>query len=333
MSPTLRPNRSQLLNGSAALLLSGGLLWLFFSRVDLGALAEALKGLDWRWVALAVAVQLLAYLVQALRWRRLIEPEGSSLPYRPLWAATASGWTFNTLLPLRLGNVARPWFAARWVSASFPLLLSTAILEMIFDLWAGVVMLGLLLAVWPKDIAFGGLGAGSGTGMVLLSLGLVLVLLWLSSPRNQAGVVSLLERYPVTKRWVPHAEDGFAGLATLRSWRAFGSVVLYTLLFWFVWGLAIHVVLVAFGLDMAWVATLFVECTLAISTSVPQGPGFLGVFQWVVDEALRLWSVPAAEAQAVALVLWAVSYGPVCMIGIWETYRHEARYRPTVRSS
>jgi hypothetical protein len=50
----------------------------------------------------------------------------------------------------------------------------------------------------------------------------------------------------------------------------------------------------------------------------------LGVFQWVVDEALRLWSVPAAEAQAVALVLWGVSYVPVSLLGIWETLRNEA---------
>lgn len=325
MSEALRPSRSQVLNGLAALSLSAGLLWLFFSRVDLEALWDALRGLDWRWVVLAVWIQLLAYLVQAARWRRLVQPDGGALPFKPLWGATASGWTFNTLLPLRLGNVVRPWFAARWTSASFPLLLSTSVLEMVFDLWAGVVMLGLLIAVWPPDIAFGGMGSGSGTGLVLLSLGLLLGLLWLSAPRHQARVLRLLRRVRFTQRWSQHVEEAFHGLATLRSWSAFGSVVAYTALFWFVWGLAIHVVLFAFGLNTAWVATLFVECTLAISTSVPQGPGFLGVFQWVVDEALRLWSVPAAEAQAVALVLWGVSYVPVCLIGIWETYRHEAR--------
>lgn len=324
MSATLRPNRSQMLNGTAGLLLSAGLLWLFFSRVDLDALYGALRDLDWRWVGLAAGIQLVAYLVQAARWRRLIQPAGGDLPLRRLWAATASGWTFNTLLPLRLGNVVRPWFAARWVKASFPLLLSTAVLEMVFDLWAGVVMLGLLISVWPPDIAFGGLGAGSGTGMVVLSLGLLVGLLWLSGPRQQAWLVEQLGRVPFTKRWVAYLEEAFQGLATLRSWSSFGSVVAYTAVFWFAWGLAIHVVLIAFGLNTAWVATLFVECTLAISTSVPQGPGFLGVFQWVVDEALRLWSVPAAEAQAVALVLWGVSYVPISLLGIWETLRNEA---------
>ena len=63
----------------------------------------------------------------------------------------------------------------------------------------------------------------------------------------------------------------------------------------------------AFGVDVGLLAGCLLTTALAISVSIPQAPGFLGVFQLAVTLVLvKIFGVDEAVAKAAAIVLWTV---------------------------
>ncbi|MBW2257981.1 MAG: hypothetical protein JRI25_25730, partial [Deltaproteobacteria bacterium] len=66
---------------------------------------------------------------------------------------------------------------------------------------------------------------------------------------------------------------------------------------------------------------LFIAVALTASISVPQAPGYLGLFQVVMENAAMLWGVPEAVAEAESFVLWFVYVGPITLAGLWYAFR------------
>ena len=84
-----------------------GLLYLGVRGLDLGALAAALAQVDGGWLAAAVALQSLSLLFGGLAWQVGLTAGVARLPVRHVVAAHWIGQAANTLLPVRLGEVAR----------------------------------------------------------------------------------------------------------------------------------------------------------------------------------------------------------------------------------
>src|ERR1017187_1343425 len=81
-------------------------LWWAFAHFPLAQLGEHLRSMDWWWLLLAVAIEFGSFLLDAWRWRKLLEPVRKP----PLGAAVQSvfaGLFVNDLLPARVGEVVR----------------------------------------------------------------------------------------------------------------------------------------------------------------------------------------------------------------------------------
>src|SRR5687768_12819603 len=90
------------------LLLGLGALGWFLATLDWKGLVEVFRRVHWGWLAVAVVVMLADYGIHAWRWRILLRHVDPGLDWRTLWRATTILWGFNTLLPLRAGNLLRP---------------------------------------------------------------------------------------------------------------------------------------------------------------------------------------------------------------------------------
>jgi uncharacterized membrane protein YbhN (UPF0104 family) len=80
--------------------------------VDLRAAAYALAGADLRWIALAVALALLAPVLVAAKVRRIVDVAGLPRPFGRCWSAVMATLTLNALLPGRSGDLVRAVFLA-----------------------------------------------------------------------------------------------------------------------------------------------------------------------------------------------------------------------------
>jgi uncharacterized protein (TIRG00374 family) len=319
------------------LLLGGGLLAWFVASIDFAALTSVLWTVKVEWLALATVVMLLDYAVHGWRWKVLLRHVDPHLDWRTIGTATAVLWAFNTLLPLRAGNLLRPAVVASRRNLPYTTLLFTIVAESVCDVFGIVLMVLWLLRILPDGIADADdlatmRSCGTwGAFAALLGLGAIVLL---STRRARAFVFELLRPFP-SQRLKRRALRGFdqlvQGMAAVGNPLRLVEALAITILVWVGWLVAIVCTLKAFGLNLPLAAALFMETALTLTMMVPQAPGFLGVFQVVTERALALFGAPTTESQAIALVFWTVCFVPITLIGLVAGYR--AGLEPTHREA
>ena len=96
------------------------------------------RSLPVMWLCLA-----LFYWLKAVRWKLLLEPQGQFRPVRDLFPPTIIGFAFNNVLPAHLGEFVRVFVFSRQSGLPKTAVLSSIVLERIFDVIAILTFLTL----------------------------------------------------------------------------------------------------------------------------------------------------------------------------------------------
>lgn len=113
------------------------LVWLA-RQVSLEQALASVRGLDRSIVALAVAADIGAYIIQGWRWSLLLRPVK-----RASWLATTEaiyvGLFANEILPLRTGEIIRAYALSRSLRVSVSSIVPSILVERLFDgIWLGI---------------------------------------------------------------------------------------------------------------------------------------------------------------------------------------------------
>ena len=149
MNPTIQKTIKYIASAAVAVLL----LWFSFRDVEWSSFAAVLKECHWGYVALSMAAGSFAFLLRALRWRRLLMPIDESISTLTTFNGVNIGMISNFVFP-RIGEFVRCGVITRRSApvdpehpdkkkASYDKVLGTVVLERSWEL---LVML-LLLAV------------------------------------------------------------------------------------------------------------------------------------------------------------------------------------------
>jgi uncharacterized protein (TIRG00374 family) len=311
----------------AGVLLGVVLAAWFASRIEWSALKDAFFRVDARWIVAAAAVLLLEWLFRGLRWSVLVRQLDPDVRLWPLISATIIGAALNTLLPLRGGDLIRPAVLARERNLPYTTVFSTTIVERMLDICGVLCVVAAMLATLPPATGENAellvaMQRGA-AGMAALGLVALLGSLLMATQRARATFERLLgpAPAPVRERLLRMFDQTVAGLAVAGHP---GRLVLALLATVCIWGNGLVAILCLFralGLDVPLAGALFMESALALSVALPQAPGFVGVFHFMIERTLTFWSAEAAQAQAGALLFWAVSFGPVTILGLAEAWR------------
>lgn len=281
--------------------------------VNRDATAAALVSAQQGWFLLAFLLQLGAMFASTRRWQILLRP----YPTRYLFLAQIVfvAHVLNTLLPAKLGTVARVPLAAEHAKLNVGFTLGSVALEKVLDT---LVMLGLFLLLapfaplpeWARDSL--GLSALSGLlGIIVLA----------SVTRLREPLLNTLARGEAklfgthARRFADFARGILESLQNLRGRREAFAVLLWTAVMWSL-GIAVNYVLfLALGLALSWSAALFLLVVLQIGTRVPALPANLGVFHYLVILALGVYNVSESAALAYAILLHLVVFILPAFIG------------------
>ena len=102
---------------------------------------EALAGVDWSWLALALALILATYVGRALRWEVMLRPLQSHTSIWRIFSATAIGFTAVVLFG-RAGEPVRPYLIAKRECVTFSSQVAAWVVERMLDLLMVLVILG-----------------------------------------------------------------------------------------------------------------------------------------------------------------------------------------------
>lgn len=297
-------NRRLVINLAVSLIVAALFLYLAFRNVPLAELREALQRFDLRWLVPAVTLSLSLMLFRAWRWQLELRPL-EDIPLGRLWVVTAVAYMAINLLPVRLGEVVRPWLLSKRSNVSVSNVVGNLVVEKLMDSFCIVfyILVGLLTANdLPPWVRRGAMFPAIGAAVFAA----VVALVWFKGEAFIDGSVAKIipERFVGgLKRVVRAILDGMRILPN-------GGLVLFvfgvSLTLWFLPILSSWVIIQAFGFDVPFNAALIVFIFIGFGTALPNAPGMIGTFQYACILALGLFGVSQADALAFGLVLNAM---------------------------
>jgi uncharacterized protein (TIRG00374 family) len=292
------------------------LLFLVLRATNPQQLATAMANADFRYVAPAILLYFCGVWVRSVRWGLLL-PRGA-VPNNQLFQALVIGFTFNNLLPARLGEVARAYLLARWRGVSYGNTFASVVVERVLDglALAFLLLVGLVfVGSAPGYLLFVGLvvgGAFSAGALVLVAAAI--------RPGVLPALMGFFARFLPAKigaALVRVASTFGEGLGLIRGWRLLGQLVALSLLGWAFELSMFYAIMFAFHLPADPILATLVGTVANFATLVPSSPGYVGTFDSALVTVLRDTAGISAEvATAYALLIHATLFLPVTLLGI-----------------
>ncbi len=291
-------------------------LYLALRDIHFDQVAAAFGHINPAIFALAVLPWLVAIGSKVFRWRLLYHPDEALAPYPRLTAALMIGYLFNTVLPLRTGEVVRATVLRATAGLPVARTLSTILVEKVLDTMALIVILAGILPFIDLPPAF----RGPAVAATVAFSGLFVIVLAAALLPNLARAARdrLLGLLPARLRpaVVRVSDQVLDGLVPLRRRELAPALAGWTALSWGANLLSTYLCLGSFGLWLQWTApALLVDATNLMMT-VPSAPGYVGVYHATAKEALRVFGVDPDTALAFATFLHAFGFLPLALAGL-----------------
>jgi glycosyltransferase 2 family protein len=294
-----------------------GLLWLFFRNIDLHATWTAITHAHPGLICAAVVVTLMTYIVRAWRWQALLKPIGHAR-FRTAFRTTVIGFTATFLLPARIGEILRPYLLARTEGLKATATFATIIIERLFDVATVVLLFALALPFVNVDVGTE-VKTASAVAAGGAAVGLVLLFMLAGHPERLGVWAGKLARHLPARaaRATETLVRTFAeGLQVMRHPRQLLLAAFWSVPLWVSIALGVWLTSLAFDLTFPFLGSFLVLALLAAGVSLPT-PGGVGGFHYTYLLALtQFFGAPREASAAAAMVLHAVSFVPVTILGL-----------------
>lgn len=302
------------------LVFSALFLFLAVRQADWAKTVATLRPADLRLMGLGIALLLGTFVVFAFRWRVLLSAS-ALLQVGDTFSYIMIGYLANTVLPLRLGDVARAALMGKRRNLGASLVLGSVMLERTLDVLTVLALaLALSLIVDIPPVVRAGMTTLAGSALVALT-GLFLL------ARNEDRLPGLVVRLPgfiprTPSERVAGLVARFAGgLRTLRDGRQLGQALLLSGLAWALAGAGTICWVAAFHLPVPWYAGLFVLAVINLGGAIPSSPGAIGVYHYLAVLALSVWVTDKSVALGYAIATHGVSIAVNVILGTAALWR------------
>lgn len=272
------------------LVVSGGLLWWFFSDIDLEAMVDGFRMADYGVLLWWIVPLTVSYVGRIWRWKLLLDSI-HPVSFANAASGTMIGFMANGVLPLRAGELIRPLVVSKNTGYKYSSALATVIFVRILD---GLVIMGIFILV-VFLIPFGGMlktGLAIGVGLVYV-LGCVAIVVLYYRREATARLLSLPARLfgvkarEKVREFFIHFGDGLHIFNHKgRLWGAIGLSI-------GIWGLAAlsYVPIIeampfaralppaGFDVVIPWYTSLVTMAYVCLGVVFPSAPGFIGIFE------------------------------------------------------
>jgi uncharacterized protein (TIRG00374 family) len=287
------------------------LLALAFRGIEWHQVGRAVAGANHPLLALALGTVLLTTLAKAARWRLLFPQEYGRPRLSKLFPVLLIGQTVNAVLPARLGEIARAYLIGEIEGVDKAQALSTVMVEKALDALMLLLLVALLFVFMPLP---GWLGR---SGILVSGLLAVVLLLVILAAYRSKGTPSALRRF---LSWIPgiHRFDLERRLGAFIAVFSFQfSAFSWSVFVWAMAALTNYVTFLALGIEVPFLAALFLLVALHLGVTVPSSPGRVGVFHYICVLSLSLFSVDRSLALSYGLVLHLIVFAPMMSLGAW----------------
>jgi len=288
--------------------------WLALRGVDLREAAAVAWQIDLLWLAAGMLLLAVGTAAKASRWQLLFYPT-RNLHWLDLLSAMMVGFLVNTVLPARLGELARVYLVSRSGRATPAHTLSTIVVERVLD---SLTLLIFLVAVMPflpvpDLVQRSALTLGLG-GLLVFGLMMAMAL------RADLGLALFavpLRLVPLRHRaWLTtQLENALRSLSALRNPRVHLAAWGWSLLIWALMGGSVYMFMLAFDLAVPATVAILLVSVLNLGMIIPSSPGYIGVYHFLAVQTLGPFGVTPSLAMSFAVILHLANFGSLSLGG------------------
>jgi uncharacterized protein (TIRG00374 family) len=290
-------------------------LFLALRGLELGTVWDTIQRATYWWLIPAVLVYFLAVLARTWRWHYLLQPV-KPIPTREIFAPVCIGYMGNNVFPARAGELLRAVVLKRQLEVSISASLATILVERIFD---GIVVLGFVFLNIGSVITKDEFRYITLWGAAIFITVFLILLLAAIFPHNIKSIVKKTVNIISPVIWREKLISFFSrfidGLSSLRSPKALTKVLGVSLVIWIIESSVYWLVMQAFSFNVGFLNLVFLNGVVNLVTTLPSAPGYIGTFEAPGIAILKLFEVPGAEAAGFMLVLHAVLWLPITLVG------------------
>ena len=275
---------------------------------------------------------IIAFLViRAIRWRYLLNNDA---PWVTIFHIQNIGYLLTSILPLRIGDVARAVLIGSVPPITISRGISTMVVERVLDMLFIIALLPFALSgvetipVWMRAGA-----QAMGTAAII---GILVLIIAANQQDRAVGLVERILKYiPFldTAAWTARADSFLSGLDSLTSLKDAFWLIILTILTWLPIIMAYYATLLAVNLEPTLAMAAFVVSAAALSVALPSSPGQIGVFHAGVIAALQVWGQPEAQAASFAFLYHAMNMAITIGFGIVGIFATGSTFRQVVDST
>jgi uncharacterized protein (TIRG00374 family) len=312
------------LRAALVLLLTVGLLAYFLRNANMASVWAETRQASGGLLLLVLCITILTYGLRAYRWQYLLAPIGAT-HFAAAFETTVIGFAANFLLPARAGEVLRPYLLSRRERLPATAAFATVILERVLDTVTVLLLFAVFVVFTTPDtlsadphlfaqVKTGGLLAGAAA-----VAGLAVFFVLAGHPERLGRAALRIERVlpPRLARLVADFVETFAqGLAVMRQPARLAVSLALSVPLWMSIAAGIWLTSRAFHMTFSYLGSFLVMTLLVVGVAVPT-PGAIGGFHAMYQIAVtKFFGVPTDRAVGAAIVLHALSFVPVTLLGL-----------------
>ena len=304
--------------------LAVGLLAVFLRNADLSQVWASVTTARTDFLLLSLALTCATFVVRAERWQYLLGPLGKTR-FSTVFRTTVIGFAASAVLPARAGEVIRPYLLARREGLSATAAFATIIVERILDLVAVLLLMAVFLIWFDPGIeardskAFEAVRFG-GLMMAPVAVGMLAVMFFMAGhpERLHAWVLKAEAILParIAAMIARFAQTFAEGFAVVRSPGRLAAAIAWSIVLWVAIASGIWAVSIAFGIAMPFTGAWLMLGPLVVGVAVPTPGGVGGFHEAYRFGATAFFGADNNTAVGAAIVLHAISVGPVIIAGL-----------------
>ena len=267
---------------------------------------DDIKSLNWGWVLFAVGADVVVYVFQGWRWSLLLKPVDDI----PVWRSVRAvyvGLFANEILPFRAGELIRCYLQAEWSKVPLTVSLSSAIVERVFDgfwLVAGLGLAAVLVPGLPTFVLEGAIVLA----VFVAAAGLLLALAMFHKHR--------MHRMLKKTGWQRHLLILIEDLYVIGHSRYLYYSALMSVPYLLLQVVPFYAMMRAYGfVDYSWGTASLIMVVMRLSSVVPQAPGNVGTFQYLLAKILIMLQYGSGYAKRFSFIMWAAITLPLLIVG------------------
>jgi hypothetical protein len=280
-----------------SIVVSGGLLYVLYSSLDLRQVGQALLAADRMWLVVSVGMILPITLLRALRFY-WVAPAGALPGTGEAFRLTLVASSLNVFLPAKAGDLVKSYFVARRSRTAPGVALSIVVYERLCDLFGMIAWCLVGWVVGRPQID----GIPTAFWVVLAGIGAVCFVL-ISSEGAARVIRDVVDRVVPAGRWHKLSElaDGWPGLLqVLRGRRRF--IVSYSLVLWLTHLFQIWLFTVALGVEVPFTVCASLSAVALMAGQLPLTFAGLGTRDVALVVLLASYMTPEMAAAMGVLI-------------------------------